>query len=298
MDHSPPTPSFRAPSIFSSLVGNPQAKEVLSHLITEKAVPQTLLFYGPKGVGKGLFALKTAQSLLGTTKDHHPDLHILEPDPESEQHPVITIRQLISETSLPPYQSPCKVFIIHDADKMLPTSSNTLLKTLEEPPAGIQFILITSQLSSLLPTIISRCSKVPFYPIPDAELISFLNTPDAQKIALLSEGSIGEALARIAQKSPLLPIDKLLSSRTYTDLYRLLKEVPDDLSSSETDRLFEDLLFAIRQHDPLKLETALPLVAEGRTALLHHLKLKNVLERFFLAFLLSEEKERASTDNN
>lgn len=250
-----------------------------------------LLFHGPRGIGKGLFALKLAESLLKSTKAQHPDLHVLHPDPDSDQHPVATLRQLIDETFLPPFEAPCKVFIIHDIEKMLPTSSNTLLKTLEEPPSDTQFILLTSQPSMLLPTILSRCSKVPFYPISDEELTLFLqekhHCPDAKKIALLSEGSIAVALARLTHQKSILPLDELFRCHGYTELHQILHPVSDDLSSIETDRLFEEMLFWVRENDPLRLEDAIPLISEARTALFHHLKLKTVLERFFLRYQLN-----------
>src|SRR3569832_1055171 len=159
---------------FSNLIGNSGAKATLTRLAAHANVPQVLLFHGPRGIGKGLFAEKLAHALLQSTKQHHPDLHVIHPDPESEQHPVATLRQVIEETSLPPFEATCKVFIIHDIEKMLPTSSNTLLKTLEEPPIDTQFILLTSQPSQLLPTILSRCSKIPFYPVSDEELTQIL----------------------------------------------------------------------------------------------------------------------------
>ncbi len=278
------------PCDFSHLIGNAQAKEILSRLVLHKTVPQVLLFHGPRGIGKGLFALRLANSLLRSTKSQHPDLHILHPDPDSGQHPIAVIRQLIQETSLPPFEAPCKVFIIHDAEKMLPTSSNALLKTLEEPPSDTQFILLSSEPSILLPTIISRCSKVPFYPVSDEELTRFLiekhHAPDAKKIALLSEGSVAEALNRLSNQKSILPLDELFRCHAYTELHHILHPLSDDFSSLETDRFFEEILYYIREHDPLRLEDALPLITEARTALFHHLKLKTVLERFFINYQL------------
>jgi DNA polymerase III subunit delta' len=278
------------PCDFSHLIGNSQAKEILSGLVLHKTVPQVLLFHGPRGIGKGLFALRLAQALLKSTKAQHPDLHVLHPDPDSDQHPIAALRQLIQETSLPPFEAPCKVFIIHEAERMLPTSSNALLKTLEEPPSDTQFILLTSQPSILLPTIISRCSKVPFYPVSDEELTLFLlekhHAHDAKKIALLSEGSVAVALSRLTEKKSLLPLDELFRAAAYTEIHQILHPLSDDLSSLETDRLFEEILYYIREHDPLRLDDAIPLIAEARTALFHHIKLKTVLERFFILYKL------------
>lgn len=278
------------PCDFSGLIGNAQAKEFLSQLVLNSAVPQVLLFHGPRGVGKGLFALQVAKALLKSTKAHPPDLHLVYPDPETDQHPIATLRQLVNETSLPPFEAPCKVFIIHDAEKMQPTASNTLLKTLEEPPSDTQFILLTSEPSLLLPTILSRCSKLPFYPVPEEELTTFLiskgHAADAHKIAVLSEGSVAEALLRTSHPKSPLPVSELLSCQAYTELHRLLHPLTDDFSPLETDRLFEEILYQIREKDPLRLEEALSLIAEARTALAHHIKLKTVLERLLIRYQL------------
>ncbi|MBF5058662.1 hypothetical protein [Candidatus Neptunochlamydia vexilliferae] len=75
--------------------------------------------------------------------------------------PIEAIRTLIEEANLPPFESERKVFIIHEADRMLPSSSNALLKTLEEPPSFVTIILISAHPEALLPTITSRCFQVP-----------------------------------------------------------------------------------------------------------------------------------------
>jgi DNA polymerase III delta prime subunit len=80
-------------------------------------------------------------------------------------HSIVDIRRLIDEVNLAPFSSENKAFIIDDAERMLPTSSNALLKTLEEPPKNTLIILVTSSPEKLLPTIISRCQQVRFCPV-------------------------------------------------------------------------------------------------------------------------------------
>ncbi len=63
-----------------------------------------------------------------------------------------------------------------------------------------------------------------------------------------------------------------------------LKEPTDDASQEEIDQLFEEMLYWIREHDPLHLDRAVPLIAEARLALHHHVKLKNFLEHFLISF--------------
>lgn len=157
--------------LFSHILGNEAAKQTLIGLLEQKKLPHALLFAGPDGVGKGLFALEMAKALLGE-KAHarcasgtHPDLHILRPEGKAELHTIEAVRALIEEAAYPPFEAPCKVFILYEADRMLPTSSNALLKTLEEPQPNTYFLLLTSHEGAILPTIASRTRKIPFFPM-------------------------------------------------------------------------------------------------------------------------------------
>ncbi len=102
-----------------------------------------------------------ARKLLTTDKKEPPDLRHLYPEGKSRRHPIEAIRTLIEEANLLPFESERKVFIIHEAERMLPSSSNALLKTLEEPPSFVTIILISAQPEALLPTVASRCFHVP-----------------------------------------------------------------------------------------------------------------------------------------
>lgn len=190
---------------FCKLVGNDLAKAALQRMAEQNSVPSTLLFYGPDGIGKSLFALGLAELLMG--KSHapklasfnHPDLHIYRPEGKSATHPIENVRKLIDEAALPPFEAPVKVFVIHDAHQMLPYSSNALLKTLEEPSFHSYFILLTSALDAMLPTIVSRSRKVPFFPIPQLQMEALVKekwqkTPEeARRIAFLAHGSVAKA---------------------------------------------------------------------------------------------------------
>lgn len=149
--------------LFSQLTGNDPVKAQLRRMVEIQALPPVLLFYGPAGGIKRQFAEELALHLLGSSlpAEKNPDLHLLFPD-KNGMHSIASIRELIQETSLPPFSALGKVFILDHADKMLPASSNALLKTLEEPPAATWFILLTDDASAILPTILSRCRMVRF----------------------------------------------------------------------------------------------------------------------------------------
>ncbi len=207
---------------FSQLIGNESIQNYLLQLIKDQRLPQVMLFHGPSGVGKCQFAIALAQALQGEkhtariAKESHPDVSLLKPEGKINLHTIDALRALISATEMPPFEAPYKVFIIDDVDRMLPTSSNALLKTLEEPPADTYFILVTSDIKALLPTIVSRAQAVHFAPI-GSSLISqclldkyTLAPSQAASIAKRAQGSIGQALLLHERLND--PIDQLLLS--------------------------------------------------------------------------------------
>lgn len=194
---------------FSSLIGNDQIKRYLERMIDRKTIANSLLFAGIDGIGKSLFAetfaikLVCENSSIGHKKaleGNHPDIHHYRPEGKLGLHSIQSLRHLIDAVHMPPTESEWKVFIIHEADRMLPFSSNALLKTFEEPPKNTVIILLSSSPESILPTVLSRCRTIYFQslPIDDIEryLKDQLNQPgeQAKKIAALSHGSIGKAI--------------------------------------------------------------------------------------------------------
>jgi DNA polymerase-3 subunit delta' len=212
--------------MFSSLIGNSKVKKNLGRLTTSGRIPNALLFAGPEGVGKKLFAFELARVLIcpdagcgecavcqrvgvfdipkfekGEETDKvflsgHPDVGMVVPFKRNLR--VGAIRALESESYFRPFEAARRVFVIEDAEKMNDSSSNALLKTLEEPPPTTHLILISSRPDSLLQTIRSRCQTIRFSPIPPNEIQSFLiekgKGEDAALAARVSGGSIGKAL--------------------------------------------------------------------------------------------------------
>jgi DNA polymerase-3 subunit delta' len=176
-------------------------------MISSQKMPHAFLFYGEMGVGKKTAAKAFAKALVETTKEEHPDIRIYSVEEKSELHSIASIRELKEEVYLPPFESKRKVFIIHDAHKMLPASSQALLKTLEEPSQYCTLILIAEGLFQLLPTIVSRCCKMPFFPLQQEEIQAFLektcslNQEEAAIIAVKARGSLERALFFVNQEN-------------------------------------------------------------------------------------------------
>lgn len=205
------------PTDFSELIGNEEIKRYLERMIERKTVANSLLFAGPAGIGKSLFAKAFAAKLIcqkdpqGTHRHKvrngtHPDIRHFRPEGKLCLHSMESMRQLTQEVYLPPYEAEWKVFIIHEADRMLTYSANALLKTFEEPPPQTIIILISSAPTSLLPTVRSRCRALHFKPLAFDEMESVLkkqpdiDTISIPKILALSNGSLRSALDMIEKK--------------------------------------------------------------------------------------------------
>jgi DNA polymerase III subunit delta' len=204
--------------LFLQLIGNTAVKTLLQRMVDTHTLPSVLLFHGPAGVGKRRFAEEMALHLLASAgpAESHPDLHSYFPD-KNGLHSIASIRELLRETSLPPFAAPVKVFIIHSAEKMLPTSSNALLKILEEPPAATWFILLSTDVSAILPTVFSRCRPIAFRPLSQSEITTYLttrygnNAPLDARLVQFSEGSLEklEALRKAEDPKQKLLLDIL-----------------------------------------------------------------------------------------
>jgi DNA polymerase III subunit delta' len=268
--------------MFSSLVGNERIKSCLQKMSDDQSLTGTLLFKGPEGVGKGLFAIAVAKALFGKghvekiEKAIHPDVHLFYPEGKTGMHPITAMRDLIKEMALPPFEAPYKVFIIHDAERMLPTSSNALLKTLEEPVEKTLLILLTSKPDKLLPTIPSRARCFAFFPVSEKEIRLFLEErlqkapQEARQIAFLAQGSLAKALF-LAQKSSdparALLVDVLSTRYDYPSLCKALALLEEGGQKeegappiNEAPALFEQILFWYRDRHLLALGGSLELL--------------------------------------
>jgi DNA polymerase III subunit delta' len=194
-----------------------------------------LLLTGPSGVGIDQFANALAGNLLCRDKnnnhacgeckscvllrsDNHPDFFRIEPEEQGKQIKVDDIRTLIEFIHLSSQYSSNKIVIVTPAEAMNRNAANSLLKTLEEPPEGVIFLLVTSQASRLPITIRSRCQKLGFSKAPQDIGISWL-----QDVAGLSSDKALELL----EMTMFRPLDALELIESNITLHR--NEVLSDL---------------------------------------------------------------------
>ena len=133
---------------------------ILSKMIASEQIPHALLFMGARGAKLEEAAKQFAIDLVG--KHPHPDVHEYFPEGKTGMHPISNLRKLTDEVGFFPYQAKWKLFIVHEAERMLPTSSNALLKTFEEPTGRTVIVLLSHHPEKMLLTILSRCQKIEF----------------------------------------------------------------------------------------------------------------------------------------
>src|SRR5574337_222819 len=143
-------------------------------------------------------ACGACRSCRNIASGQYPDVQMIEPDGTTVK--IEQIRTLEADAALVPYEGRWKIFILNNAERMTEAAANALLKTLEEPAKDTVFILLTSAVAALLPTIVSRCQVVTFSPLPHGQIEALLighgmGSSQARLMASLSRGSIERALS-------------------------------------------------------------------------------------------------------
>lgn len=185
--------------MFENIVGHKKQKEVLSKSIASGNISHAYLFFGNSGIGKFEFACEFAKQILKTDNlDNHPDFKVISKMSDKKDILVEQIRkELIDNVYIVPAAGDRKVYIINDAESLNIASQNTLLKTLEEPPKYITIILVASNISAFLTTILSRVTQIPFEGISKNELKQCIyekyNITFSDNILEYINGSIGKA---------------------------------------------------------------------------------------------------------
>jgi DNA polymerase-3 subunit gamma/tau len=203
------------PSKFSEVVGQDQVIQALQAAVKEEKVAHAYLFAGSRGTGKTSVARILAQAIKCSSND------LYEIDAASNRG-IDEIRELREAVRTLPFDSQYKVYIIDEVHMLTKEAFNALLKTLEEPPEHVIFILATTELHKLPETIVSRCQSFTFRK-PSLEEIKkmvkkvaekegySLDSEGADIIALLSEGSFRDALG-VLQKVITSSADKKLTA--------------------------------------------------------------------------------------
>src|SRR5256886_13913415 len=228
---------------WEDISGQERAVRLLRGALEGGRVHHAYLLAGPEGVGKELLARTFAQaanceaddprarpcgscpSCRGIERGNFPDVAFLMPQTEllargvvgradlegapSKEIRVDDIRALARRLSFAALRGRRKIAIVTPADAMNERAQNTLLKTLEEPPPGTTFLLLSANPDALLPTIRSRCARVQLGPVPEELIVARLlrdgvAEPVARERAARAQGSFSRALVEEGERRPLL----------------------------------------------------------------------------------------------
>ena len=161
-------------ALLARLDTQPRVRAFLERAVASGRASHAYLFVGAPGSGKLDAAWALAQALIcerggcgacdacvRVARHTHPDVHYLAPE-SATGYLIGQTRDLIDEVALSPIRAAHKVYIIDRAEQLRANSANALLKTLEEPPDDVTFILLGTSSDTILPTIVSRCQCVPF----------------------------------------------------------------------------------------------------------------------------------------
>lgn len=201
---------------FGEIIGHKDIVKHLTNAIETNRVSHAYILNGEKGSGKKAVARTFAMALncenggdvpcgkchscLQAIHKNHPDItEVTHDKPDSLSVDDIR-KQVVEDVQTRPYSSPYKVYIIPDGEKMTQQAQNALLKTIEEPPSYVVILILTTNASALLPTILSRCVMLHMKPVSDEQVRAYLmehaQIPDYQAdiCVAFAQGNIGKAI--------------------------------------------------------------------------------------------------------
>ena len=254
------------PSSFEEVVGQKYIVTTLKNAIEQNKIAHAYLFCGPRGTGKTTVAKLLAkavncpmenapcnecESCLMIQDGTHPD--IVEIDAASNNG-VDEIRNLIERVKYAPLHSRYKVYIIDEVHMLTSGAFNALLKTLEEPPPHIIFVLATTEIQKVIPTIISRCQRFDFGRVSIPDIIYRLKevmkiekiTYEDEVIELISdlaEGGVRDALSILDQviayaqnDLKVTHVNEIYGITTPTEKFALIEDVIENRTQELLER--------------------------------------------------------------
>lgn len=240
---------------FTDIIGQEQIKEHLQNAISMNKVSHAYIINGERSSGKEFIAKVFAMTLQcekGETEScgechsckqalsgNQPDIIFVSHDKPNTIGVEDIRTQINNDIAIKPYSSPHKVYIMNEGEKMTVQAQNALLKTLEEPPEYAVILILTANVDTLLPTILSRCVVLNMKPVPDKQvkkyLMEELEIPDykANICVAFARGNIGKAkmLATSEEfekvKEEAITLVKYINDMEISEIVKAIKKISE-----------------------------------------------------------------------
>ncbi len=240
---------------FEQFAGNQRIKDTLQQMIAAGRLPHAILLAGEEGLGKLTLAKIIAKAAVCDGQnapcencpqchlagiDNHPDITFYEPEKDRKMYRVDDIREYIKDSYVKPSQAKRRVIIFKEGHRISEAGQNVLLKTLEEPPKNVIFIILTESSSAMLSTVLSRCTTFSLSAPSLEEGVQALTAmgiaADEAEVRLLSAAcNIGRAInlgkGRKPKADPADFIDLIAAGDSYAALL-LLKKMEKDRNAA------------------------------------------------------------------
>jgi DNA polymerase-3 subunit gamma/tau len=273
------------PQTFSEVLGQEHIVKVLQGSISNDRIGHAYLFSGPRGTGKTTMARIFANALECDPTD------IIEIDAASNRG-IDDIRQLRDGVHSLPFNSSYKMYIIDEVHMLTKEAFNALLKTLEEPPAHVIFVLATTELHKVLPTVISRCQSFRFKS-PNRTILKDMVSAIAKQEGLTIEPSALEIIAMLGNGSFRDTQGVLQKISSYSKDSTITREEVQEVTGVPRTELIHRILKAINEKDSEAMVSSLSQAQEDTidADILLQLIIEAIRDILFIRFSEAKRKE-------